>query len=286
MVSQQSLVYDPAALYEIEVHEQEYLRHGEEGWLVRIYQPKGSGPFPALLDVHGGAWNRGDRTHSDYRAPQLAATGVVIASVDFRLGPAHPYPAQVADVNYATRWLKAHAGDFNADAASVGLWGASSGGHTIFLSAMRPHDPRYSAIPLDEGAGIDATAKYLIGCWPIVDPHARYFFAQDTHNDRLVASSEAYFLTQDAMQEGNPHLILDRGESVLLPPALIIQGTEDNNLPVPVTRTFAGAYRQAGGSLQLEIFEGMPHSFGSGEGPEADRALELMKEFIAAQVNG
>ena len=286
MVSKQALAYDPSASYQVEVSELEYLRHGDEGWLVRIYQPVGAGPFPALVDVHGGAWNRGDRTHSDLRAPQLAATGVVVASVDFRLGPKHPYPAQVADVNFATRWLKAHAADFNANAASVGFWGASSGGHTIFLSAMRPNDPRYAAIPLAEGGDVDATAQYLIGCWPIVDPHARYFFAQDTGNDRLVASSEAYFLTQDAMQEGNPHLILDRGETALLPPALIIQGTEDNNLPVPVTEKFAEAYSKAGGSMQFEIFQGMPHSFGAGEGPDADRALELMKTFIAAQING
>ena len=285
MVVQPSLTYNPAASYEVDVSEVEYLRHGDEGWLARIYLPQGDGPFPVLLDVHGGAWNRGDRTHSEYRAPMLAATGVVIASVDFRLGPKHPYPAQVADVNYATRWLKSRAAGFHAEAASVGLWGASSGGHTAFLSAMRPHDPLYANIPLHDAGGFDATALYVIGCWPIVDPYARYFFAKDTGNDRLVASSEAYFLTEDAMQEGNPHHILKRGDPALLPPALIIQGTNDDNLPVPFTEQFAQAYNQAGGSLQLEIFQDMPHGFAAGKGPEADRALELMKAFIARQVN-
>ena len=90
MVSKQALAYDPSTSYQVEVSELEYLRHGDEGWLVRIYQPVGAGPFPALVDVHGGAWNRGDRTHSDLRAPQLAATGVVVASVDFRLGSQTP----------------------------------------------------------------------------------------------------------------------------------------------------------------------------------------------------
>ena len=273
MVSQQSLTYDPAGAFEIDVKQVEYLRHGNDPWLATIYQPKGAGPFPAILDVHGGAWNAGNRNHMELRAPQLAASGMVVASIDFRLAPDHPYPAQVADVNYATRWLKSRAGDFNADAKSVGLWGSSSGGHTVLLSAMRPQDPRYSSIALAEGGGADATARYVIGCWPIVDPYARYFFAQERKNDRLVASSEAYFLGEEAMQEGNPNLILERGEKAVLPPVLIIQGTEDGNLPVPVTEKFAKTYAQSGGSIQLEIFPGMPHGFGSHEGPEADRAL-------------
>ena len=290
MVVQPQVTYNPSGSYQVEVREVEYLRHGDESRLVRIYKPQGQpregGAFPALLDVHGGAWNRGDRLHSEYRAPLLAATGVVIASVDFRLGPKHPYPAQVADVNYATRWLKAQAAELGADPSSVGVWGASSGGHTAFLSAMRPNDPRYTAIPLDNGGSFDASVRYVIGCWPIVDPYARYFFAKDTGNDRLVASSEAYFLTEDAMQEGNPHHILKREESAVLPPALIIQGTDDDNLPVPVTEEFAEAYRQAGGSLQLEIFQGMPHSFATQEGPEGDRAHQILRNFIAAQLNG
>ena len=286
MVSQQSLTYAPAGAFEVDVKEIEYLRHGNDSWLATIYQPKGAGPFPALLDVHGGAWNWGDRTHSEFRAPQLAASGVVVASVDFRLAPEHPYPAQVADVNYATRWLKTRAGDFNADSKSVGLWGSSSGGHTALLSAMRPQDPRYAGIPFPDGGDADATALYVIGCWPIVDPYARYFFAKERSDDRLVVASEKYFLGQEAMQEGNPNLILERGEQVSLPAVLIIQGTEDGNLPVPVTEKFAQTYNQAGGSMRLEIFPGMPHGFGFSEGPEADRALEIMKAFIASQVNG
>ena len=286
MVSQQSLTYKPAGAYEVGIQEIEYLRYGNDSWLATIHQPKGAGPFPALLDVHGGAWNAGNRTHSESRAAQLAASGVVVASIDFRLAPEYPYPAQVADVNYATRWLKTRASDFNADSTSVGLWGSSSGGHTVLLSAMRPQDTRYAATPFPDGVDVDATALFVIGCWPIVDPYARYFYAKEKSNDRLVASSEAYFLGQEAMQEGNPNLILERGEEALLPPVLIIQGTEDGNLPVPVTEKFAQAYVQAGGSMQLEIFPGMPHGFGSREGPEADRAMEIIKVFIASQVNG
>ena len=188
--------YNPAQQLEVQVHELEYRNDGQEPWMVTIYQPRGNGPFPALLDVHGGAWNRGDRTADDVMNRALAASGIVVAAVDFRLAPAHPYPAQVQDVNFATRWLKAHAAEFNADPATVGGMGCSSGGHTLMLSAMRPGDARYAALDLPEAAGHDATVAYTVCCWPVLDPYARYLYAQESNNERLAASSEAYFLTR------------------------------------------------------------------------------------------
>ena len=149
--------YNPAQQFAVQVQELEYRNDGKESWMVTIYQPEGEGPFPALLDVHGGAWNRGDRTADDVMNRALAASGMVVAAVDFRLAPAHPYPAQVQDVNFATRWLKAHAAEFNADPATVGGMGCSSGGHTLMLSAMRPGDSRYGAMDLPKAANCDAS---------------------------------------------------------------------------------------------------------------------------------
>jgi acetyl esterase/lipase len=63
------------------------------------------------------------------------------------MGGQDPYPSSLADINYATRWGKAHAADFKADASTVGGLGVSSGGHLILLSAMRPFDPRYTNLP-------------------------------------------------------------------------------------------------------------------------------------------
>ena len=94
----------------------EYLRHGDTPFLVRIYQPEGDGPFPAILWVHGGAWTASNRLTDESINRALAATGLLIASVDFRLAPAHPYPAQIQDVHLATRWLKTHAAELNGDA--------------------------------------------------------------------------------------------------------------------------------------------------------------------------
>ena len=270
------VAYDPAHECEITVHESEY----QSGLAVRIYQPAGSGPFPGLVDVHGGVWTNGDRTANEVMDWALAESGIVVAAVDFRQSPDHPYPAQVADVNLATRWLKAHAVEFNADPDTVGGIAGSSGGHTVLLSAMRPNHPAYSYIDLP-GSDADATMKYLLLGWPIVDPYARYRFVQERGNDRIIGLSEAYFRTTDAMKEGSPGQILQRGEEAVLPPTLIVQGTADNNLPVPVTERFAVDYRKAGGDLELEMFPDMPHLFGNTPGPDSDRAIALMKKFAS-----
>ncbi|HEY7064924.1 MAG TPA: alpha/beta hydrolase [Chloroflexota bacterium] len=140
--------YDPTRSYEVKVFDVEYRRAGDEAWLARVYQPQGTGPFPVLVDLHGGVWSGGGRSSSAARNEALAASGLLIAALDFRLAPRDPYPASVADVNYGTRWLKAHGADFGGDTRHRGGIGASSGGHLVMLSAMRPHDPRYAARPL------------------------------------------------------------------------------------------------------------------------------------------
>ncbi len=272
--------YDPEHKCEVRIKELEY----QDGLAVRVYQPDGPGPFPALIDVHGGVWTNGDRSANEVMDRPLAESGIVVAAVDFRQSPDHPYPAQVADVNLATRWLKTHAADFNADASTVGGIGGSSGAHTVLLSAMRPHHPAYSYIDLP-GSDADATLKYLLLGWPIVDPFARYRYVQETGNDRIIGASEAYFSTEDAMKEGSPFQILLRGETPALPPTLIVQGTADNNLPVPATEQFVAAYREAGGDIELEFFPGMPHLFGNTPGPDSDRAIVLMKQFVARIMN-
>lgn len=276
--------YHPDRQFPVTVQEREYRNDGSASWGATLYLPQGRGPFPALLDVHGGAWNRGDRSNDAVMNHALAASGIVVAAIDFRLAPDHPYPAQVQDVHYAVRWLKAHAPDFNADPQTVGGIGSSSGGHTLMLNAMRPRDSRYAALPLPTAAGIDASLAYTICCWPVLDPYARYLYAQEVSNDRLAASTEAYFLNQDAMREANPQHILDRGEPVQLPPTLIIQGTRDDNVPMSIPENFTAAYQAAGGSIQLEVFPDMPHGFGNTPGAASDRALSLMKTFIARQL--
>ena len=119
--------------------------------MARVYQPQGAGPFPTLLDLHGGAWNRKDRFAEEPMDRAVAASGVLVVAIDMTLAPEAPYPACVQDANYGVRWLKSKAAEWNGDAVEVGIYGSSSGGHVAELLGMRPRDARYNAIPLPDG---------------------------------------------------------------------------------------------------------------------------------------
>ena len=87
------------------------------------------------------------------------------------------------------------------------------------------------------------------------------------------------------MAEGSPQLILERGEPVETPPALIMQGTADDNLTADMAANFAAGYTRAGGSISFHKFEGQPHAFIARDpaAPDAQRALRLIADFIHHQ---
>jgi acetyl esterase/lipase len=275
-------LYDPRRTFEVRSTDVEYRREGEESWLARVYQPQGQGPFPALLEVHGGAWNRGDRLQNAPMVEALAASGLVVASIDFRLGTHSPYPASIADVNYATRWLKRHAGDFGAVADGLGGLGYSSGGHMVVLSAMRPHDSRYAALPLEGDA--DGSLAYVMSGWGVLDPHARYLHAKSQGKTDLLESHHRYFIDEDGMREANPQQILERGEPIELPPVLLFQGADDDVLSPRTAERFVEAYGRAGGVVELALYPGGGHGYAREGGPSAARTLDLLKSFIERQL--
>ena len=274
------------ARFEVEVRDLEHRRDSGTRLLARLYRPIGTGPFPAVVEVHGGAWASGDRLNNAPLDEALAKSGIVVLAIDFRMPPEHRYPASIADINFATRWLKAHAAEFGSRHDLVGGLGTSSGAHQLLLSALKPEDPRYAALPLAEAPGEDARLPYLVLCWSISDPLARYRMVREKGNARLVEAHDAYWRSEDEMGEGNPQLILERGEAATpLPPAIVVQGTADDNVTPDMADRFAAAYRTRGGRLELHKFEGQPHTFIPRDpGSDASRrATELLSDFILAQ---
>jgi acetyl esterase/lipase len=278
-----SSIYDPARSYDFDVRDIEYRRVDGDPLLVRMYQPRGSGPFPAIVNIHGGAWNNGDRTANPQFSEGLASSGVVVAAIDFRHG-ANPYPSSLVDINYAIRWLKAHAAESHADAETVGGMGVSSGGHLVVLAAMRPRDPRYAADPLPEALNVDATLRYAITCWGVLDPYNRYLMAKEKKNDELIGNHDRYWITAEAMQEGNPVRILQRGERVELPPCLVVHPEKDQWMTVEAAENFVSGYKEAGGTCELAVFKGMPHGIAGWDTSSIKAAVERMKGFIADHV--
>ena len=279
-----TLVYNPAARFETKVWDIEFRRTPARTLLARIYQPQGPGPFPALLDLHGGAWNDKDRLANAPMDDALAASGILVVAIDMTLATEAPYPASVQDANYGIRWLKAKAAQWNGDPATVGALGSSSGGHIAELCAMRPRDPRYNAIRLPEAPNVDASLPYVATRSPISDPYARFQQAEKMKRAEMVQKSRTYFNPWESIFDGNPQQMLDRRETVALPPLLIMQGALDDNVIPPIQERFAASYRAAGGDCQLEIFEGCGHMWVAEPGPQTDRAHEVVKAFVARQL--
>ncbi|MFB3062675.1 MAG: alpha/beta hydrolase [Candidatus Binatia bacterium] len=276
--------YNPSDHFEIKAWDVEFRRDSVRTLMARIYQPLGNGPFPALLDVHGGAWNNGDRMSNKEIDERLAASGILAVAIDLRLAQEAPYPASVADAHYGIRWLKAKAREWNGDPATVGVLGSSSGGYVVELIAMRPHDPQYNSIPLPEAPGVDATLSYVVTRSPVSDPFVRFQHAEKMGREDMLQRTKRYFDPWETIIQGNPQKILDRGEAGKLTPLLVLQGGADDNVLPELQQKFVDSYRAAGGQCDFEIFPGCEHQWVRKPGPETDRAIEMMKTFIARQL--
>jgi acetyl esterase/lipase len=277
--------YNPSAHFEISISEVELRRTAAGRTLMaRIYQPAGAGPFPVMLDLHGGAWNAKDRHAEEPMDRALAASGLLVVAIDMTLAPEAPYPACVQDANYAVRWLKWKAAGWNGDPSAVGIYASSSGGHVAELLGMRPRDARYNAIPLPQAPQIDATVSFIAMRSPVSNPYARFQHAEEMKREPMVKNHTTFFKPWESIFESNPQQILDRHEPVGLVPLLIMQGALDDNVLPAVQAKFAASYKAAGGDCQFEVFEGCEHEWVATPGPQTDRAREMVKAFIARQL--
>jgi len=252
--------------------------------MARIYQPKGPGPFPTVLDLHGGAWNAKNRLAEEPMDRALAASGLLVVAVDLTLAPEAPYPACVEDANFAVRWLKANAATWSGDASKIGVYASSSGGHVAELLAMRPRDPRYNSIPLAAAPDVDATVAWVAMRSPISSTFARYENAERRGNEGMMKNNKVFFNPWETIHESNPQEILERGEKVTLVPFLIMQGALDDNMLPEIQEKFVKAYKAAGGECDYRLFADSVHEWVAKPGPQTDKAREAVKEFIAHQL--
>jgi acetyl esterase len=279
------LSYDPNAQFDLAVSEAE-LRRNSAGrmLLARIYQPKGPGPFPTVLDLHGGAWNGKNRLAEEPMDRALAASGLLVVAIDMTLAPEAPYPACVQDANYAVRWLKVSGAKWNGDASKIGVYASSSGGHVAELLAMRPDDPRYNSIALAVAPNVDATVAYVAMRSPISNTFARFENAQRRGREKMVKYNTVFFNPWETIHESNPQEILEGKEKINLVPFLIMQGALDDNVLPPMQENFVKTYKAAGGSCEYHLFANSVHEWVAEPGPQTDKAREVVKAFIARQL--
>lgn len=285
--------FDPAARHEIRVDDVEYARRGDTPLLARVYRPVGRGPWPALVDVHGGAWCHFDRTVDAAFDRPLAASGMVVVALDFRQGGAHQFPASVRDVLSGVRFVRRERAALDVADAPLGIIGGSSGGHLALLAAICADEPDFRE-PGDVHTDAPATIDYALPLWPIADPVARYRYLEpllagfERRDDdpmfdpaRLRASQEAHFGDESAMARASVPCILRERRFASLPPIWVAHPERDRNVTVAMSEDLVAAYRGAGGEAELEIFPGVGHSFANYPGEASERCVERMRAFVA-----
>jgi acetyl esterase/lipase len=210
-----------------------------------LYLPKGIGPFPAILFIHGGGWSSGDRTQLRRQAQLMAAQGMVGMAIDYRLAPANPFPAAVDDARQAVVWLRQHAAEYNVDPARIGAVGSSAGG---YLAAMLGVDP-------GPGTGLGSSVRAVVALNGIFD-------LSTMPPSKMITE----FLTKPCADvaticaDASPVSHVKGGE----PPILVMHGTADQTAPYNQATNFVDKLRAAGESgARLFSIQGAPHTFWS-----------------------
>ena len=265
--------YNPTAKLDIKVSEVEFRRNAAGPPADGAHLPAdGPGPFPTVLDLHGGAWNDKDRHAEEPMDRALAASGVLVVAIDMTLAPEAPYPACVQDANYGVRWLKCESG----------------------VVERRPVDDRHlrqlERRPRRRAAR-DAPARPALQR----DPAARGAEARrhgGLRRDALADQRPVRALPEGREDEARRHdqeqqdLLQARGtrstkatrrrsssarRTVTLPPLLIMQGALDDNVLPAIQEKFAATYRAAGGDSQIRGLRGLRTRVGR-EARAADRS--------------
>jgi acetyl esterase/lipase len=220
--------------------------------LLDAYLPQGTGPFAAVILVHGGGWEHGDRSNLAEEARYLAGNGFVAFSIDYRRANptgAHynPYPAAVEDVQTAIRWVRSHAADYHVDPHRLGLLGSSAGAQLASLVGMLGKGP------LDAGDRVRAVVSWS-------GPQDMAEVLQDGPL-RAQEAIKAFLDCQDAtscgskLTEASPITYVDPSD----PPLFFSNGT-DELVPLPQANEMDQALSAAGVQHKLVVVPGRLHA--------------------------
>jgi acetyl esterase/lipase len=217
----------------------------------RAYVPTLDEPAPLLVFFHGGGWLLGDIDDYDMLARKLTlATGCVVLSVEYRLGPEFRFPTAVDDALAATRWAVANAGDLGADGTRLVLAGESAGGNLATVTAIRCRDEGGPPIAHQLLVYPVTTCDLDIGFDPQYEGMMLY-------RDELAWHQENYLA--DASERTNPLVSPLLAGLAGLPSTTVVLAECD---PIGVQgRRYAAALAAAGVAVELVEYPGMIHGF-------------------------
>ncbi len=221
--------------------------------LMDVSYPASGAPVPAVIVVHGGGWEAGDRrTYVGPLLSLLEESPYAWFSIDYRLAPAHPYPAAVEDVLDAVEWIHQNAAQFRVDPARMILAGESSGGHLVSLVGTTGRTP-------------------LAG---VVSFYGIHNFVSWLGEDGQPRQNAAQFLSLQAEplrdQEPLARAIVRQASPVShvhggMPPFLLIHGERDSGVPVSQSREMCAAIETHGRDCELFVLAGAGHGMESWE---------------------
>ncbi|MDQ2681590.1 MAG: alpha/beta hydrolase [Candidatus Eremiobacteraeota bacterium] len=133
---------------------------------VIVFHPQRTGVYAVVIAIYGGAWQRGSPGNDAALNAFIASRGYVVFAIDYRHAPAARFPAQLDDVDAASRWVSLHARDYNGDRTRIVLLGHSSGAQLAFLLAAR-HPNAFRGVITYESP-VDLRMGYLYPSQPDV----------------------------------------------------------------------------------------------------------------------
>lgn len=233
-----------------------------------LYRPatKPAGTMPLVIWVHGGGWKTG--TKAGCPVAWLAAQGYAVASLDFRLLPEHPWPAQIEDPVAALRWLRQASGKYGFDAERSAAMGGSSGGHVVAL---------WGTLTLPPADKVKAVVDWY-GPTDLLTMPPNVLSAKRTRAE-LAKANGALLLGGIVMDQPEKAKAVSALHQVSKDdvPFLIMHGTADTSVPVDQSERLHAALKAAGVESTLKLLPGAGHG-----GREFDSAesRSLIQAFL------
>lgn len=231
-------------------YSQPYVQRDSGPLLADVYVPKGEGPFPGVLVVHGGAWHLGNRAQLAGIAQIIAEHGMTAVAINYRLAPDHKFPAQIDDCKAAVRWMRTEAAKWKIDPEHVGGFGYSAGAQLVSLLG--------TTSPQDGLEGVDDAAK-------LPSTRLQAVAAGGTPCDFRVIPADvdglAFWLGGSPAQVPEQYRLASPAAFVSSddPPFFLFHGESDELVPVASPTQMRAALAAAGVSAELYVVPKLGH---------------------------
>lgn len=219
-----------------------------------IYPEDKTKKYPCVVWICGGAWQRLDRSAHLAYLTELARSGFVVASVEYRTANEGPFPIQLTDVKAGIRYLKALSDRYNIDPERFGVMGESAGGYLAAMAALA-EDKAF-----DVGAFTEYSSKVQAAC-PWYPPTDVTGFPYPSPVE-AAASMESLLLGKNVMLNKEEALKICPVSFVTkdAPPFLIIHGDNDHTVPFSQGEILHDKLEEVGTDVKLLILEGADHA--------------------------